>query len=175
MVMLCRGVDFFFLLMWQQVSRDLQQVKAWLTQLSSDSLLSFQDASSYVPLRNLLIYCAHEAYFLCKRRSFCAGYFIVNRSFPALCEQESDDSIGGFLFLFSDIYYDWSDWSFTVRGSCSTPSPADRVNISSSCHYKLLSQPFKLSWWQCAIVMICYISCLAVLQWLFYFFAISKL
>lgn len=138
--------------MWQQVSRDLQQVKAWLTQaptfFSVITVLPgcFQLCSS----QELADICVPEAYFLRKRRSFCAGYFIVNRSFPALCEQESDDSIGGFFFFFPpDIYHDWSDWSFAVRGSCSTPSPADRVNISSSCHYKLLSQPFKLSWWQC--------------------------
>lgn len=184
-VMLCRGVDCFvvffgvFLLMWQQVSRDLQQVKAWLTQaptfFSVITVLPgcFQLCSS----QELADICVPEAYFLRKRRSFCAGHFIVNRSFPALCEQESDDSIGGFILFFfpqTFIMTDLTDHSLSEEAVVLHHQLIGLIFhplVTTSCCHSRSNYPGD----SVAIVMICYISCRAALQWLFYFFAISKL
>lgn len=85
--------------MWQQVSGYLQQVKSMIDiflhkhKLPSESLLSIQDASNYGPLMDLMIYMHPGAYFLHTCQSICAGHFIVNRLFPALCKQQSDESV----------------------------------------------------------------------------------
>lgn len=124
------GEDFFFFFVnvtagFQQICNKLKP-NSHKHKVSSESL---PDASCSVPLRNSADICEPKAYFLQKHQKCQCWLFQFISCFV---------QIGKWC-------HKWSDWSFTARGSCSTPSPADGVNTSSSCRFKLLSQPSKLT------------------------------
>lgn len=158
LAMVCGGEGFSFLLMWQQVFFPKFATSDGLTYTSANFLQihycpSRKLPASFPPQELGDIYSIPPAsYFLHKRQNLAHGdYLTANGSLSALRKQGSAwlhkrRHGGGERNIFSDICHKWSNWSFTVTGSWSTPSPADRVNNSSSCHYKLLSQPFKLCW-----------------------------
>lgn len=157
------------MLMWQQVSRYLQQVIAWwafffFAQAQTSFRVITVNPGCFQLCSSHGVYhiFAPEAYFPYKRQSICAGYFIVKRLFSFVPPTKWWEHR---CFIY--IYHEWFDWSFTVRGSWSTLPPADRVN---GLHFILLSLQAAVTavqttmdHSQCGIVMDCYISCLVVL------------